>query len=80
MLYFVAIFGYAWVFIAGSQILLKHSSQGVSVAAIVIFMSVSLSWMLYGFMRKDKVIVVGSILSIIGQFFLLIVIFIVNTL
>lgn len=78
MFYFVAIFGYAWIFIAGSTILIQNTTDGVSTAAVVIYLTVSLNWLVYGFLTRDKVIVLGSIISIVGNLFVLIAIFVVN--
>jgi len=80
MLYFVAIFGYAWIYVFGAHILMSQSTKGVSVPAIIIHMAVTVAWLVYGFIRKDKVIIVGSIVSMIGNLFTMIAIFVVTTL
>lgn len=78
MTYFVAIFGYSWIFISGATILINQSSSGVSVLALMIYLTVSLNWVVYGFLRRDPVIVIGSLIAIVANIFVLTAVFIVN--
>jgi len=71
MIYFIGIFSYSWLFLQAATVLAERNADVVSLPSIVILMTVSVSWILYAFLRKDRVIMVGSTVSLIGSLFLL---------
>lgn len=78
MIYVIAFFGYAWVFISAAQILASKNTSTTSAYAITIFSTVTSSFLLWGILTNDHVIVYGSLVALIGTLFLLFSIFIVD--
>lgn len=75
----LSVLGYSWLIVSGVYILVKDTSKGVSIVAITLHMGVSMSYLTYGILRRDSVIITGSIVSIISNFFVMLAIFIVNS-
>lgn len=79
MLAVVSVWGYSWIYVSASNILVKGEASGVSLPATTIYLAVSMSWLLYGALKKDPVILVGSTIAIFGSLFLMVAIFYVST-
>ena len=75
----VASLGYSWVYLNAGSILSSGSAEGINVASTAILMGVSTSYLVYGYLRKDSIIVLSSIISLIGNLFLLTSVFIVTS-
>lgn len=76
---FVATFGYAWVFLNCAKVLSSRSTEGFSNTSIAIYMAVSASYLVYGFLRNDPVLVLSSSIAITSNIFLLVCLFIVES-
>jgi len=79
MKYFIAIFGYSWIYLNAASVLSRGNAEGINVSGISIYMAVSASYLIWGFLRADSVIVLGSIISLIGNLLLLTAVFIVTS-
>lgn len=79
MAYFVTTAGYAWIYLNATKILTSGSAEGVNVSSTAIYMGVSVSFLVYGFLKRDRVIVIGSIISLLGNLFLLAAVFTVTS-
>lgn len=79
MAYFVTTAGYAWIYMNAASILTSGDADGVNVTSTMIYMAVSTSFLVYGFLRRDRVIVIGSIISLLGNLFLLCAVFAVTS-
>lgn len=75
----LAVVGHSWLVVSGIYILTKNTSKGVSIGALTIHLAMSLSYITYGLLRKDRIIVMGSLVSVMSNIFVLICIFIVNS-
>lgn len=71
MLFFVAVFGYSFLFVQAATILAENSTRSFSLPSTLILVLVSSSWIVYAFLKKDKVLMVSSTISLIGSFFIL---------
>ena len=73
----LSVLGYSWLIVNGIYILIVGTSEGVSMVGMGLYFSVSLSFLCYGLLRNDIVIVTGSMVALISNLFVLICIFIV---
>lgn len=71
MLFFVAVFGYSFLFVQAATILAENSTRSFSLPSTLILVLVSSSWIVYAFLKKDRVLMVSSTISLIGSFFIL---------
>jgi len=62
----IAVFGSIFVYLQAATILVNKSSENVSMASYILFLIVSLSWMLYGILWLDWLVIVSGIVSSIG--------------
>lgn len=75
---FVATFGHLWIFLNAAKILSSNSSEGFSTSSLMIYMTVSSSYLVYGFLRNDPILVLSSCISLVANIFLLACMFIVD--
>lgn len=75
---FVAIFGYAWIFINAAKVLSSGSTEGYSLTSLSIYLTVTTSYLVWGFLRGDSVLILSSCISIIANLFLLVCLFVVS--
>jgi hypothetical protein len=74
----IAVFGTAWGYTSAAEILSSGNAEGANVMSIAIYFCVSTSYLCWGFIRRDSIIVLGSLIGLVGNIFLLISIFIVT--
>lgn len=74
----VAFLGYAWLIIAAIRILKQHSSKGVSIAAHFVLFAGSISYLTYGLLRSDPVLVIAGVTAMIFNLIVIYCIFHVN--
>lgn len=74
----LAVAGYAWLLVSGIHILRKKTSEGVSVFGLTMYMSLSVSFLAYGILKHDDVVIMASVVAILCNLFVLSTIFIVN--
>lgn len=68
----VGILGQLLFYIQGIKIFLTHSAKDVSIIGFLLgFLSVS-SWLIYGLLIKNRVLVVANIFAVIGALFVIV--------
>jgi len=71
MLYCIAIFGSAWIYVSAAHVLLTEKADGVSLVSVAILLCVSASWLAYGLMLGHLPIAISGLVSIMGNMLLL---------
>ena len=74
----LAVVGYSWLVVSGVHILQRGSSDGVSLMGLGMYMGLSASFLSYGLMLNDPVLITGSTVSLMCNLFVIVCIFIVN--
>lgn len=75
----ISVAGYSYILLSAAYILQRNSSKGVSMAAIGLQIAGSLSWLTYGYFRKDPVIKISAIVAVVFNIFLIGAILYVNS-
>lgn len=59
-----AVAGYAWLLVSAVHIFTTGTSEGVSLLAITLYMSLSVSFLCHGLLRNDLVVVTASLVAL----------------
>lgn len=62
----IAVFGSIFVYLQASVIIQNKSSENVSMPSYILFLIVSLSWMVYGILWTDWIVVISGMIASIG--------------
>lgn len=65
-MFFMAFFGNLSSYAQAYELVTSRSVKGVSIPAFVLACFSSLSWMVYGFLKKDYPIIIGNLIGAIG--------------
>ena len=74
----VAVTASSWIWVSVGEVFSSGSAEGVNLISIAIYMCISVSYLVYGFIKKDQVLVLGAILGITANLILLLATFIVT--
>jgi uncharacterized protein with PQ loop repeat len=62
----IAILGSVFVYLQAATIIQNESSENVSMPSYVVFLIVSLSWMIYGVLWMDWIVIITGLIAAIG--------------
>lgn len=65
----VALCGSLFIYLQGALVLKNQSSDNISIPAMILFTLVSISWCLYGLIKKDWIISLSGVIATIGGLF-----------
>lgn len=77
-MYAVAIFGGIFLYIQFGTIIYNKDSTNVSMPAYIIYLIASISWLIYGFLLKDWILILSGIINTIGNILLIAIIPVYN--
>ena len=63
----IALFGSIFIYLQAITIISNKSSENVSIPSYILFLIVSLSWLVYGVLWSDSLVVVSGLISTIGS-------------